>query len=188
MKNKVLVVLALAFVLTFNMYACSNGGNNSEKATTQDVKEPKEEKSQSSSKEESKEEEKSSEATELIQEEGDLGDYHIKIKDAVQSTDDNGSPMLVVHYDFTNNGEEIDSPYWVLAINAYQDGVLLDTAFANSNPDYDYDKENEEVVPGKSAEDCQHAFVLIGSSDVEFEVELLVDPESGKIAKTFTLE
>lgn len=193
MRKKVLIALAVGFVLTLNMYACSdNAGSNTEKSTTQDVKEAKKEKS-SSAAEISKEEEKSSSSTEqsekeTLSDEGDLGEYYVKIKDAVQSKDDNGQPMLVVHYDFANNGSETDSPYWALAINAYQDGTLLDTAFANDNPDYDYDIENQEVSPGESVEDCQHAFVLTGTGKVEFEVQQLVDPEAGKLGKTFTLE
>ena len=67
--------------------------------------------------------------------EGTLDEYAIKFTGASLAKDYEGNDVIVISYDFTNNGEEAASAIVSLYIQAFQDGVELDTADGVSGDD-----------------------------------------------------
>lgn len=63
-------------------------------------------------------------------EEGELGEYHVKILEAETGLKDyDGNPVIGVQFAFTNNSSETAAFDLVLYATAYQDGVELDRRF-----------------------------------------------------------
>ena len=101
---------------------------------------------------------------------GDLGDYHVEIKDASLETDYEGNTAIVITYAWTNNSEETTSAMMTMLEKAFQDGVQLDTALIFDSSIYDSGASTKEVRPGTTI-DVQCAFVLTSdTSTVEFEL------------------
>lgn len=200
MKKK-LMALMLAFALTATLAACGDKGDDTTTTTQKQDKseeastETAEDKTEESSSAEKAGEGTSSESSQAgkslkdATEEEDMGDYHVKINNAVVSTDSDGNPMLVVHYDFTNNSDEAQSAWYALYVEAYQDGASLDSAYAYDNPDYNDDNDDTKLQPGNTMEDCQCAFKLNGTSDVEINMYAYDDDYNKCYAKkTFSVE
>lgn len=80
------------------------------------------------------------------------------------ANDLNGSPCLLLYYDYTNNGTTASSAMVDVSIQAYQDGVLLNAAIPETN-DEAVDRYMEEIQPGQTVNVCQ-VFALNGSGDV----------------------
>ncbi len=116
---------------------------------------------------------------------GDLGDYHVVIKDAAFGQDYEGNPMIVVNYDFTNNSAENATPLWAVGTKAFQDGVELETAIAMDDTVYNAATAQKEIQPGVTIENCQIAYVLTSTSPVEFEASELISLSDDKLTKTF---
>lgn len=116
---------------------------------------------------------------------GDLGDYHVTIKDAAFGQDYEGSPIIVINYDFTNNSSENATPLWSIGTKAFQDGVELETAIVMDDTIYNAETAQKEIQAGVTLENCQIAYVLTSTSPVEFEVSEFVSLSDDKLVKTF---
>lgn len=115
---------------------------------------------------------------EISQDEGDVGDYYIKLGDCIFGKDYDGNRIAVLHYDYTNNSDKTNSAIWSVTINAYQDGIELDSLVLTFDDSvYDAGIEQTDIKPGYTMEDCQKAFKLRSDSPIEIEVKPFVgDP------------
>ncbi|MGI5958977.1 MAG: DUF5067 domain-containing protein [Massiliimalia sp.] len=117
---------------------------------------------------------------------GTLGDYTVSIKDAVQTTDYEGNPALIINFDFTNNSTEAQAFIFVTNTTAFQDGVELEMAFMSSD-NYDGDAQMKKIQPGITLP-VQVAYSLTSQNPVTVEVtELISFDDEAKLVKEFTL-
>lgn len=122
---------------------------------------------------------------------GTTGNYTVAIKNAqVVANSFDGSNMLVVTYDFTNNAEEPMSPMVGISAQAYQDGVQLESAADYGNPEVGelFEQSDNNVQQGTTIE-AVCAFTL-GESTSPVEVTLAdwTSFDGGDpISKTFDL-
>lgn len=114
---------------------------------------------------------------------GNVGDYYVKINDCTFGTDCEGNKIIVINYDFTNNGKDTMSPVVGTLNKAFQDGVELDRAITLDSSVYDAGIAMKDVKPGATLEGVQDAFVLDGDSLVEYEVGTMF--KSAILTKTF---
>ncbi|MDD4592835.1 MAG: DUF5067 domain-containing protein [Parabacteroides sp.] len=120
--------------------------------------------------------------------EGDIGDYHVKILDASFTKDYNGTPAIVVNFEFTNNSEDAEMFLSSTNVTAYQDGVELDIAMIMNASVYDAGLAQKKIKPGVSLV-VQSAFVLASDSPVEIEVAKFISFGNDPIlTKTFNLQ
>lgn len=121
------------------------------------------------------------ETTEAVTEvpacEGTVGNYFISLNGASICYSDEGNPILIVTYGFTNNSDEAESmSYADIIVTVYQKGIELDTAWPSDIPDdvsYDYSNYSRKVQPGTTIE-AQNAYELSDvSSQVIIEIEEL---------------
>lgn len=183
MKKKFLRRSLLAVVLSclLALSACGNGSTtNNKPAASAPVD------TSGSSQEVSQEEPTPSEMTDS----GNLGDYHVEIKDGVLAEDYNGEPALIVTYSWTNNSEETTNAMVSISEKAFQDGVELESAIIMDTSVYDSGASMKDVRPGTSI-DVQCAFELANqTSPVEVELSELFNfsKNSEMVGKTFTFE
>ena len=101
---------------------------------------------------------------------GDLGAYHVEIKDAALASDYEENPAIVITYAWTNNSEETTSAMMAILEKAFQDGVELDSAIIFDSSLYNAEMSSKDVRPGTTI-DVQCAFTLTSeASTVEFEL------------------
>lgn len=100
--------------------------------------------------------------------EADIDGCHVVVTGSQVAKDYNGNPIIVVSYDFTNNTDKNQTPIWAFFGKAFQDGVELDIAFVTDDSVYDPGIEQKEIQPGVTLTGCQKAYVLTGTSPVEF--------------------
>lgn len=114
----------------------------------------------------------------IAQDEGEVGDYYIKLGECTFGTDYDGNKVVVLHYDYTNNSEKTNSAIWSVTVDAYQDGIELDSLVLTfDDSTYDAGIAQTDVKPGYTMEDCQKAFKLRSDSPIEIEVKPFVgDP------------
>lgn len=117
--------------------------------------------------------------------EGDLGNYHIKIVSATLAKDYEGNSALVVTYEWTNNSEEEQMFSTAFSAKAYQNGMECTSAFLVDG--VDAEKSLTNIKPGVTME-VQEAYELNDLSDVEIEVTEWISFDDDKVVKTFTLE
>lgn len=103
--------------------------------------------------------------------EGQIGDSYVIIKEAKVIEDYDGTPVVVVTFDWTNNSDETTSAWMATNVTVFQDGVSLDTAYVYDNDDYDSSAYSRDVRPGVTIE-VQQVFELINTtSPIEVEIE-----------------
>ena len=118
--------------------------------------------------------------------EGDLGDYHVKILDAETGLNDyEGNPVIGVKYEYTNNGKENMMFDVAVSAQAFQDGVQLELAFMDEFSD-EYENASKEIKPGTTLT-CELYYALTSESDVEIEVSELISFDDAKLTKTFSV-
>lgn len=169
MKRKTLALL-LGLVLAFGLTSCGGDTAPAEDAGSE----------QEAAQTETETEEPAENGTGLPAE-GDVGDYHVALKDCAFTTDYEGNKAIVINYDFTNNGEEAMSALVGIYMQAFQDGVSLETAIVMDDSVYDAATSQKDIKPGVTLENCQDAFVLTSDSPVEIEVsDIWNDPTVGQ--------
>lgn len=129
----------------------------------------------------------SSDEEQATTDEGDIGDYHIKILDAETGIKDyEGNPTIGVKFEFTNNAEDATSFDAVIYACAYQDGVELDYTATDTESE-EYNNAERNIKKGVTIV-CEQYFVLTSDkSDVEVEVEEAFSFGSTKLEKTFKI-
>ncbi len=177
MKKKALLALALSLIV-MSLAACG---------TTPDTQKAKTPSNQPTQAEKAPETPAAPEApTET--DNGDLGAYHVAIKEAVFGKDYEGNPMIVVDYDFTNNSENDATALFAVNIQAFQNGVELETAITMDDSVYNVETAQKQIKPSVTLEKCQSAFVLSDTSPVTIEVSELITLDDKKLVKTFEVK
>lgn len=100
--------------------------------------------------------------------------YAVELKEARRFSNYEGVDTLLVTYSFTNNSEDTTSAASALYIQAFQDGVQLESGWAaESDLPEDlaglYDNDWKDIRPGTTL-DCYDCFELSSESEVEVEV------------------
>ena len=116
--------------------------------------------------------------------EGELGDYYIKIVSATTDKDYEGKDVLIVTYEWTNNGDEEQMFSTAFSAKAYQNGIECASAYFVDS--VDAQKSLTNIKPGASLE-VQEAYALNDTSDVEIEVTEWISFNDDKVVKTFKL-
>lgn len=132
---------------------------------------------------------KADSGAEQLAEEGDLGEYHVKILDCETGLKDcDGSPVIGITYEFTNQSGEAIAFDAALYATAYQDGVELDLALLDGDYPEEYENASRNIKPGKSLI-CEGYYVMRSkTAPVEAEVTELIALDSGKLVKTFEVK
>lgn len=105
---------------------------------------------------------------------GDLGYYHVEVKDAALVTDYAGNPAIVITYSWTNNSSETINAMAAMLEKAFQSGVQLDEAIIGDESVYDAAAQLREIRPGTTV-DVQCAYQLTSdTAPVEFELSEFV--------------
>ena len=99
--------------------------------------------------------------------------YAVELKDAHRISNYEGVDTLLVVYSFTNNSEDTTSAAVALYIQAFQDGVELESGYATSGDLPEdisglYDNDWKDIRPGTTL-DCYACFELDSESEVEVE-------------------
>ena len=120
--------------------------------------------------------------------EGTLGKYAVKFTGYTLAKDYQGQDTVIISFDFTNNNENATSAMVALNIDAYQDGIELESAILTDAPEgYDSESEMKNIKQGATL-NCQKAFVLSNtSSPVEVEAEELFSFSSDKVVCTYAI-
>lgn len=120
------------------------------------------------------------------QSEGVLGDYAVKITGYRLAKDYEGKDVIIIQYDFTNNGADAESAMFALTMTAFQDGIQLETAFMLDDS-YQGDNSSKDIKPGVTIS-CESAYELPNTtSPVEFEVSELFSFDSTSVVETFNI-
>lgn len=175
---KKLIVLAL--VVAVFLSACSSGNNSS--STPQSVVPESTPAPVSSTPPEPE-----SEPEPTSSDEGDIGNYHVKILDATYGVDYAGKPIVVVNLEFTNNSASTAAFLFTTDVKAFQDGVELDgLVMVMDSSVYDASLAQKELKTGATLV-VQSAFHLSSESPIEVEVtELMAFGNTTTLTKTFT--
>lgn len=105
---------------------------------------------------------------------GDLGDYHVEIRDAALAADYAGNPAIVITYSWTNNSADTTSAMTAMLEKAFQNGVQLDAAIIGDDSVYDSASQTRDIRPGTTI-DVECAYLLTSdTAAVEFELSELV--------------
>ena len=184
MKKKVMVWM-FAMVLAGTVAACGSDSADEDNSPAAETVETEETEDSSGAEVKSDDTENVAEA---VSDEGDLGNYHVKIGDCSFGSDYEGKKMICVHYDFTNHSDGSATPLFVLDTKAFQDGVQLETAIAMDESSYEAGIAQKEIKSGVTLENCQAAYVLESDSPVEFEVSELISFSDEHLEKTFEVQ
>lgn len=145
--------------------------------------------SEQPSAESSKEESKAPEKEEGVGEIAD-GDYTIKIKEAVLTTDYQGKSAVVIKYDFTNNSNDTASYLMNTQAKVFQGGVELESAVLNVDDENNTLVNNslKEIKTGVTLEVGESYLLNDTTTPLEVEVqELITFVDSGKVTKTIPI-
>lgn len=130
--------------------------------------------------------EKADDGNKVMDTEGDIGDYHIKIVSAKKGKDYSKKDVLIVTYQWTNNGDDEQMFSTAFSVSAYQNGVECDDITMVDG--VDTQKSLSKIKPGATLE-VQKPYVLDGDSDVTIEVGPWISiGESSKVTKTFSVK
>lgn len=101
--------------------------------------------------------------------EGQISDeYSVSIGDA-ETFEDEGDQIIRVYFTFTNNSDVAVSPFMAITLEAFQDGVELETAMLLWDNIEADDAYSEDVQPGATVTAAE-TFILRSDSMVEVEV------------------
>ncbi len=116
---------------------------------------------------------------------GDLGDYHVEIKNAFLAKDYEGKPVIVITYSWTNNSDDTTSAMAAVSGKAFQDGVQMDIAMLFNVDGYESGSSMKEVRPGTTI-DVQSAYVMTSeTSTVEFEISEFLSFSDNMVTMNF---
>lgn len=108
--------------------------------------------------------------------------YAVTIEDSRVTKTYNGKPALIVNFTFTNNSDEAANFMFATRVQAFQDGIELDTAIIMDDKKYDSGSAMKDIKPGKSLK-VQSAFELQDKkTDVEIEVTEFISFDDSVLA------
>ena len=165
MKKLISLILALAVIATFGVFALASGedeGNASQGSGTVNSENDTEK----------------------------LGDYSVVIDSCRLAKDFEGKDVVIVKYKFTNNENDNATSFAGAFENtAYQNGVgLNESYFLDDNSDYSADNQTKEIKKGASI-DVEVAYELNDTTtDIEVEVKEFISFSDKTISKTFSIK
>lgn len=118
---------------------------------------------------------------------GDLGDYHVEIKDFSLEKDHSGNPAIVISFDFTNNSDEAASAMVALSEKAFQNGISLQSAYFMDDSIVDSSMSMKDIQPGTTIELKKGYLLSSETAPVEFEVEETFSWDNALLGKTFEI-
>lgn len=98
-------------------------------------------------------------------------DFTVTVDDCTVTEDYEGNPAIVVTYTWTNNSDDTAAFYTTFTVDAYQNGVELDSAYFLANDDeFDLNASSNKIKSG-ATQTVQVAYKLSDeTTDVEIEV------------------
>lgn len=102
-------------------------------------------------------------------EDSEMEDDQVSITEYEITEDWDSNPLIRFYYDFTNRGDEATSCYMEYTFYAFQDGVELETGYADESEDSD-SARYDDVEPGESLI-CSNCYLLRSASPVFFVVK-----------------
>ena len=103
---------------------------------------------------------------------------------AAKAKDYSGTEVLVVTYEWTNNGDDAAMFSSAFTAKAYQNGIECTTAYMVDG--VDAEKALTQIKPGATLE-VQEAYKLNDNSDVSVEVTKWISFDDAVVTKIFTL-
>ncbi len=164
MKKILSIILAVAVVLSFAVFALGSGESGTE--------------SQGSGQAEGQ---SASETT--------LGDYEVEIKSCRLAKDYEDKDIIIVTYGFTNNSDNPTAFTWTFSDEVYQSGIGLNKSYiVADSAKYSSDNQSKEIKKGATL-DVEVAYELNDTTtDVEVEVSELISFSDKTITKTFSIK
>ncbi len=117
-----------------------------------------------------------------------LGSYNVEIMSCRLAKDYEGDSVVIVKYNFTNNGDEAIAFYTAFDDEVYQNDIGLNPAYVlKDTANYSADNQTKQIKTGASIE-VEVAYELNDTtSDIVVEVEELFSFDDKKITKTFSI-
>lgn len=117
-----------------------------------------------------------------------LGSYRVDILSCRLAKDYEGSDVVVVKYNYTNNSSESTSFDVAFMTYAYQNGIGLNGAYVLAdNANYSDENQSKSIKSGASIE-VEVAYKLNDTTtDVEIEVTEFISFSDKKVTKTFSI-
>ena len=119
---------------------------------------------------------------------GMLGNYKVKIESA-ETAYYYDKYLIIVTYEFSNNGDNLASFDWSIQDSAFQDGIKLesDTIYLSSNNDKYFKNAGKDIQKGKTIT-VKQAYVLENTTDdVTIELKRLLSFSDESVTKRFSL-
>ena len=122
--------------------------------------------------------------------EGDVGKYHVAIKDYSITYNNSNEAVLLVKIAFTNNNKEEKAFTYNLDAKAYQNGVELTTPISSYGIDgLDWNDKSKNIKPGVTYEFNMGYYLEDKNSDVEIEIiPYWGSTNSQKVTKTLHIK
>lgn len=118
----------------------------------------------------------------------DFDTFSVEILDAAFSTDYEGKKIIVINANYTNKSDDSKAFLWQSQVQAFQNGIELDTAIVLNDSIYDAGLAQKEIKKDVQLK-VQSAFVLQDDSPVEVEIGELIAFGNKKLAKkTYTVQ
>lgn len=123
----------------------------------------------------------------VIEPEGKLGDFYVKITGFELIEDYSGDPSILIVYSFTNNSQESTAALYEVSTRAYQNGVELSDALTYSLDNYDSGISMKEIQPGTTI-DIPCVYLLSSeTAPVEFEIGELFSLDPNIVGDVFKI-
>ena len=167
MKKLLSILLVVALLLTFGLFAIGSGSDDSS---------------------DSKKSEKASKSDKAS--ENDLGDYTVEIKSCRLAKDYQDKPVVIVTYAYTNVDDDSATSFSVAFDDeAFQNGVGLNKCYViGDGYEYDIDSQSKDIKKGATI-DVEVAYELNDeTTPVDVEVKELFSFSDKVISKQFTIE
>lgn len=165
MKKLISILLTLALLLTFGLFALGSGESD-EKTSDQG-------------------------SGNTVVEQSDptkLGNYNIEIKSCRLAKDYEGKDIIIVKYGYTNNGDTATPFMTAVTTKLFQGGIGLNESYVpDDSANYSSDNQRKDLQKGATL-DVEVAYELNDTtSDVVVEVTEWISLDDAKITKTFKI-
>ena len=129
---------------------------------------------------------KADDGNKVMDTEGDIGDYHIKIVSGAKGKDVKGKGVAIITYEWTNNSDDEQMFSTAFSAKAYQNGVECSSLVIVDG--VESEKLLTNIKPGATLK-VQEAYALEDDSNITIEVGPWISiGESSKVTKTFSVK
>ncbi|MCL2023772.1 MAG: DUF5067 domain-containing protein [Oscillospiraceae bacterium] len=95
-----------------------------------------------------------------------VGNYEVTVKSARFSVDWGKDKVIILEYDFKNNGETNAAFWTTISAKVFQDALELESTVLVDDKDVNFDDKTREVQPGKNLT-IKVAYIALDDSDLE---------------------